>query len=46
MVVADGDWFRYEMCLAPDKLLWRKSDRRREVLGGGSSEIAELSWWR
>jgi hypothetical protein len=26
--------------------LWQKNDRRREVLGGGSLEIAELSWWR
>jgi hypothetical protein len=26
--------------------LWRKSDRRRETLGGGLSEIAELSWRR
>jgi hypothetical protein len=26
--------------------LWRKSYQRREVLGGGSSEITELSWWR
>jgi hypothetical protein len=26
--------------------LWRKSDRRRGVPGGGSSEIAELSRWR
>jgi hypothetical protein len=26
--------------------LWWKSDRQREVPCGGSSEIAELSWWR
>jgi hypothetical protein len=26
--------------------LWRKSDRRRRVLGGGSLEIVELSRWR
>jgi hypothetical protein len=26
--------------------LWRKSHRRRRTLGGGSLEIAELSWRR
>jgi hypothetical protein len=26
--------------------LWRKSDQWRRVLGGGSSEIVELSRWR
>jgi hypothetical protein len=26
--------------------LWQKNDRRRDVPGGGSTEVAELSWWR
>jgi hypothetical protein len=26
--------------------LWRKNDRRLRTPGGGSTEIAELSWWR